>query len=55
MSLASKRIEHIDFMETQRNMSAELMRKVIKEMEDALNELKNKKKKNQCHQKLDNS
>ena len=55
MSLAKKRLEHIDFMETQRNMSADLMRKVIKEMEEALKELKNKKKKSSCHQKLDNS
>ena len=54
MSLARKRIENINIMETQREMSADLWRKALKEMEDALRDFKNKKKnKANDNQKLD--
>ena len=54
MSLAKKRIEHIEFMETQREISADLWRRALKEMEDALRDFKNKKKnKDHDNQKLD--
>jgi Uri superfamily endonuclease len=42
----SKKEEHIDHMETQRNISAELLQKALKEMELALEELKKKEEAN---------
>ena len=39
-----RKLDHIIMMETTRNLNAELMRKAVREMEEALKEMKAKKK-----------